>query len=99
MVLFAGIGMQHEGHQAFLYNEYDRHAGFFKKYALEKKMRCWSEIYNNAYVISIFSCNRDIYKPEKHDFTCTDNIQEHKLQEIELKKKSIKAKINKLTQE
>ena len=62
-------------------------------------MRSWAEIYNNAYIICIFSCNRDIYKPEKYNFTCTDNIPENKLHEIELKKKEIQEKINKLIEE
>ena len=85
--------MQIEGHQVILYNEFDRTKGFFKKFALERKMRSWAELYHNAYTICIYSCNRDIYSPEKYNFTCTgQNEKESKLLEIESKLKDLKKK-------
>ena len=91
MVLFAGISMQIEGHAVILHNEFDRTTGFFKKFSLEKKMRSWAELYQNAYTICIYACNRDIYSPEKYNFTCTgQDEKESELFEIEYKIKALR---------
>ena len=56
--LFAGHGILKDGMQALLYNEYDPSTRFYKVLNAEAKLRLWSEIYPNAYIIGIFACCR-----------------------------------------
>ena len=75
VVLFAGRGMFFEGYQVLLYDESDPSNGFFKKFVAEKKICSWAEIYHNAYIICIMSCDRNIHNPEKHNFTCFETFK------------------------
>lgn len=43
--LFAGHGLQKDGMQAMLYNEYDKSTGFYKLFRAEQKLRSYAEIY------------------------------------------------------
>ena len=98
VVLFAGRGMFYEGYQVLLYDEYDPSNGFFKKFVAEKKICSWAEIYHNAYILCIMSCDSNIYNPEKHNFTCYETIKvklsEEEKQDLKLKqlKSKLKAK-------
>ena len=86
-----------EGHQVILYDEYDPSTGFFKKYVAEKKICSWAEIYHNAYILCIMSCDRNIHNPEEHNFTCYETIiadlsqkekQDKKLKQLKAKLKA-----------
>ena len=59
--LFAGHGILKDGMQAMLYNEYDEASAFYKVLTAEAKLRLWSEIYPNAYIVGIFACCRQLY--------------------------------------
>ena len=59
--LFAGHGILKDGMQSMLLNEYDENTGFYRLLCAEAKLRLWSEIYPNAYILGIFACCRQIF--------------------------------------
>ena len=60
VLLFAGLGVQKEGGQALVYNDFDKD-GAIKLFKAEAKVRSWGSIYPNAYLLCIFACDRTIY--------------------------------------
>ena len=58
MFLFAGHGLQKDGQQVMLYNEYDPKTRFYKLFRAELKLRIFAEIYQNSYIVGIFACCR-----------------------------------------
>ena len=59
--LFAGHGLQKDGMQEMLYNEFDTRNCFYKLFRAEVKLRSFAEIFQNAYVIGIFACCRQTF--------------------------------------
>ena len=42
----------------------------------ERKLRAWSEVYQNAYIIGIFACDRTVYEGFK--FIAVENANSQK---------------------
>ena len=59
--LFAGHGLQLDGMQVMLYNEFNQKQSFYKLFRAEAKLRSYAEIYHNAYIIGIFACCRQTF--------------------------------------
>ena len=58
MFLFAGHGLQRDGLQVMLYNEFDPKTRFHKQLRAELKLRTWAEIYPNSYIVCMFASCR-----------------------------------------
>ena len=63
---FAGHGMQKEGNQVLLFNEYDEKNKFYKLCTIEADIRILSKFYRNSYSIIIFAACREVFSLEKH---------------------------------
>ena len=61
MLMFTGVGALIEGTQALVYNEFDKRTGNVKIVMAGKKIRLWSEVFPNAYIVAIFACSRTVY--------------------------------------
>ena len=46
-------------------NEFDEKTSFYKLYKAETKLRSWASTLQNAYLIGIFACCRQIYQKEE----------------------------------
>ena len=55
--------MYFDGGLAICYNSFDKD-GKIEKFCAEKKMRSFCEVYKNAFLMSIFACDRTTYNPK-----------------------------------
>ena len=62
----AGHGMQMEGRQIVLINQYDSKTGFYKLWGIEADIRRLATANTNAYIIGLFACCREIFSGTKH---------------------------------
>ena len=60
MLFFAGHGMQLNGLQVIVINEFDKVKKFYKLYNAENKIRYFSKKFTNCYFVGIFACCREI---------------------------------------
>ena len=60
--LFAGHGVLKDGAQCLIYNEYAEKTKFYRVLTAEKVVRGTADAYNNAYMVCIFACCRQLYK-------------------------------------
>ena len=81
MQFFAGHGMQRDGLQVIVVNEFDPYGKFYKLYRAEQRIRYSSETFNNCYFIGIFACCREIFKALKHANCISKEENERKIQE------------------
>ena len=66
MLFFAGHGMQKDGLQVIVVNEFDKQNCFYKLYQAEMWIRKLSDEFNNCYFVSLFACCREIFRFNKH---------------------------------
>ena len=57
VMFMTGLGIQNDGVQALVYNQFDKKTGQVKVLMAERKLRSWVELYPNSYIISIFACD------------------------------------------
>ena len=81
MQFFAGHGMQKDGLQVIVVNEFDPYGNFYKPYRAEQRIRYCSEHFNNCYFIGIFACCREIFKALKHANCISKEEHEKKIQQ------------------
>ena len=62
---FAGHGVQDQGTQWLLHNEYCKARGFYKMFGAENKLRMLAQEFQNSYQIGIFACCRQRHDPPK----------------------------------
>ena len=62
----AGHGMQMDGRQIVLINQYDKKTRFYKLWSIEADIRGMAKNNTNAYVIGLFACCREIFNNQKH---------------------------------
>ena len=60
---FSCHGMIRNFHQHILLNEFDFEIDFYRLFNAEKLIRNQTENYRNCYIVCIFACCREIYKP------------------------------------
>jgi hypothetical protein len=65
-IVAAGHGMNSEGQQVLLVNEYKPANKFYKWLAIEEYIRAFAKIFPNSYTLAFFACCREIYSFEKH---------------------------------
>ena len=63
--LFACHGVQREGKQCAVVNEYDKRTGFYRLYPAEDDVRRLSKKYPNSYHLVFFACCREYYNGPK----------------------------------
>ena len=63
---FAGHGMQIDGEQVLLVNQFSVRNGFYEWWAAESDIRRMAKKFSNTYLVGIFACCREIYRPTKH---------------------------------
>ena len=56
--LFATHGYLRDGMQFVLINEFDRKENYYKRFAMEAKLREWAYTNPHAYIVTIFACCR-----------------------------------------
>ena len=64
--MFAGHGILRDGSQYLVFNQFDKQSKFYKMMNVEIFLRNCSDSYSNSYMIGIFACCREIYKPKVH---------------------------------
>ena len=64
-MMFTGVGAQIESTQALIFDQFDKRTNKVRVCKAEAKIRTWSEIFPNAYFLSIFACNRTVYEDFK----------------------------------
>ena len=63
VMMFTGLGIQYDGMQALLYNEFDNKKRI-KVFKAEAKVRILAEIAGSSgFIMSIFACDRSVYNP------------------------------------
>ena len=63
----AGHGMNVDGQQVLLVNQFDKNERFYKWFAIEKEIRMIAKHFpHNTYQLGIFACCREIYKESYH---------------------------------
>ena len=62
---FAGHGVQDQGTQWLLHNEYSKERQFYKMFGAENKLRMLAQEFQNSYQIGIFACCRQRHDPPK----------------------------------
>ena len=67
VLLYAGLGAQSEGQQVLVQNELHPKTGKVRMYMAEAKLRQWSEIFHNAYIICVMACDRHVYQDKIFD--------------------------------
>ena len=63
---FAGHGMQLDGEQVVIINQFNKRTGFYEWWAAEADIRLMAKKYSNTFSVGIFACCREIFKPAKH---------------------------------
>ena len=63
---FAGHGMQIDGEQVLLVNQFSVRNGFYEWWAAEADIRRMAKRFSNTYSVAIFACGREIFRPSKH---------------------------------
>ena len=66
LMFFACHGMSLNGTQQIVLNQFDTKMQFYKIYDIENKIRLFSKLFKNCYLISIFACCREIFRSHKH---------------------------------
>ena len=74
--IFACHGIQKEGSQSIVINEFDPEAEFYRLWPAEADIRQWSEKFHNTYHVGLFACCREIHDPAKHRGCIGGNYQE-----------------------
>ena len=63
---FAGHGMQVDGEQVLLINQLNTRTSFYEWWAAESDIRRFAEKFPNTYLVAIFACCREIFRPATH---------------------------------
>ena len=63
---FAGHGMQVDGEQVLLINQLNTKKGFYEWWAAEYDIRRLAKKFPNTYLVAIFACCREIFRPATH---------------------------------
>ena len=60
-IVAAGHGMNAQGQQVLLVNEFQPQNNFYKWLAIEQYIRAFAKIFPNSYTMAFFACCREIY--------------------------------------
>ena len=64
--IFACHGIQKDGKQSVVVNEFDTKTKFLKLINIESYIREWASKYHNTYHVALFACCREIYDEQRH---------------------------------
>ena len=64
--LIAGHGIEVNGQQMFVLNEFDKKSGFNKLYPIEGKIRSFSSKFGNSFHLLLAACCRESHDTVKH---------------------------------
>ena len=62
----AGHGMQVNGRQVLLVNDFDKNTAFYRMWGVENDIRTSAKNNHNSYQIALFACCREIHSTQKH---------------------------------
>ena len=62
----AGHGMQCNGRQVLLVNDFDKKIAFYKMWGVENDIRTSARNNRNSYTIALFACCREIHSTQRH---------------------------------
>ena len=66
LIVAAGHGMNANGQQVLLLNEFKRENNFYKWLAIESYIRTIAKCFPNTHTLAFFACCREIYLESKH---------------------------------
>ena len=66
LFVVAGHGMNYEGRQVVLLNEFDAKRKFYKWWNIEERIRKFAARFENSHFLAFFACCREYYNKEKH---------------------------------
>ena len=66
IVAIAGHGMQMDGRQVVLVNEFNKRTKYYQIFGVESMVRDKAKSNPNSYWIAIFACCREIHNTQKH---------------------------------
>ena len=64
--ILASHGIQENGAQGVVVNEFDEKTGFYKIWKAEALIRVLAKLYPNSYHLAFFACCREVYDPFRH---------------------------------
>ena len=64
--ILASHGIQENGSQGVVVNEFDKKTEFYKIWKIEALIRYFAKTYPNSYHLAIFACCREVYDPFRH---------------------------------
>ena len=91
--VFAGHGMQENGTQVVVINEYDKETRFYRLWKIENMIRTFARMFPNSFHLAFFACCREIFNPEYHrgGYTGTDEEVAKHFKEQDEKMKAAQA--------
>ena len=78
MHCYAGHGMNKDGRQVLLINQYDPKGKFYYTAAAETEIRDMAKLYRMSYHFCVFACCREIFLKSKH----TNGLSTKRVNEI-----------------
>ena len=63
---FAGHGIQSDGQQYLIVNEFVKRNGFYRMWNTEYDIRVMAKKFPNTYHVAAYACCREIYSTKKH---------------------------------
>ena len=88
--ILAGHGIQRDGNQTLLTNEFDKQQKFYKCYPVEKLMRIRAKNYANSFHLGIFACCREA---EKKEYNFLPKSEVHAYYDFEMAKRLIEGNL------
>ena len=73
--IFASHGIQENGSQGVVVNEFDKKTQYYKIWKVEAMIRLFAKLFPNSYHLSFFACCREVYDPFRHT-GCVGGTQE-----------------------
>ena len=64
--IFASHGIQENGSQGVVVNEFDEKTGFYKIWKAEAMIRVLARLFPNSYHLGFFACCREVHDPFRH---------------------------------
>ena len=64
--ILASHGIQENGSQGVVVNEFDENTGFYKIWKVESMVRTLADIFPNSYHLTFFACCREVFDPFRH---------------------------------
>ena len=64
--IFASHGIQENGSQGVVINEFDKSSGYYKIWKAEAMIRVLARLFPNSYHLGFFACCREVHDPFRH---------------------------------